>query len=261
MEHSDQTVTNVRRPPQGSVGIRAVDPDLRAKQPARIAGMFDAIAHRYDLLNRVLSAGLDQRWRVRAVQAVRLSHEDVLIDVCTGTADVALAALGSPTPPRRVIGIDFSREMLRLAFTKARRGASDARLLLAQGDATRLPLPDASADAATIAFGIRNVQQPEVACRELARVLRPGGRLAVLEFGLPPPGWFRRPYLWYARRVLPVIGRTISRHRSAYAYLPESVGEFPPPEEFGQLLQRSGFPHVEVVPLTLGIVYLYVASR
>ena len=238
----------------------AVDDDLRAKQPARIAGMFDAIAHRYDLLNRVLSGGLDQRWRARAVAALRLRPTDLLLDICTGTADVALAALASPTPPRRVVGVDFSREMLRLGVAKAERGRRGSTLLLAQADATRLPLADRSADAAAIAFGIRHVQQPDVACRELARVLRPGGRLAVLEFGLPASARFRALYLWYARRVLPVIGRLVSRHDSAYAYLPESVGQFPPPEEFGQLLQASGFPHVEVVPLSLGIVYLYVAQ-
>ena len=239
---------------------RVVDDDLRAKQPARIAGMFDAIAHRYDLLNRVLSGGLDQRWRARAIAALRLRPSDVLVDVCTGTADVAVSAVASSRPPRRVIGIDFSREMLRLGVAKTRRRRVPS-VLLAQGDATRLPLSDRSADAATIAFGIRNVQHPDAACRELARVLRPGGRLAVLEFGLPASPRFRALYLWYARRVLPVIGRVVSRHDSAYAYLPESVGRFPPPEEFGELLQSCGFPHVEVVPLTLGIVYLYVARK
>ncbi len=238
-----------------------VDEGLRTKQPERIAGMFDAIAPRYDLLNRVLSGGLDQRWRARAIAAVRLQPTDVLLDVCTGTADVALAALASSTPPARVVGVDFSREMLRLGLAKTRRGRRETTLLLAQGDATGLPFTDGSADAATIAFGIRNVQKPDAACRELARVLRPGGRLAVLEFGLPAAPRFRALYLWYARRVLPLIGRAVSHHRSAYAYLPESVGQFPPPEEFGQLLQSCGFPHVEVVPLTLGIVYLYVAQR
>jgi demethylmenaquinone methyltransferase/2-methoxy-6-polyprenyl-1,4-benzoquinol methylase len=238
-----------------------VDEGLRAKEPERIAGMFDAIAPRYDLLNRVLSAGLDQRWRTRAIAALRLQPADILIDVCTGTADVALAALASSTPPAQVVGVDFSREMLRLGLTKARRRRRASSLLLAEADATSLPLDDGTVDAATIAFGIRNVQRPEMACRELARVLRPGGRLAVLEFGLPASPTFRALYQWYAGKVLPRIGRAVSRHQSAYAYLPESVGQFPPPEEFGHLLQSCGFPHVEVVPLTLGVVYLYVAQR
>jgi demethylmenaquinone methyltransferase / 2-methoxy-6-polyprenyl-1,4-benzoquinol methylase len=238
-----------------------VDDALRAKAPDRIAGMFDAIAPRYDLLNRVLSGGLDQRWRARAIRALELQASDVLVDVCTGTADVALAAGRLPAGPRRVVGIDFSGEMLRLGLAKRDRRTGAGHVLLVRGDATRLPLPDGSADAATVAFGIRNVQDTAAACRELARVLRPGGRLAILEFGLPRSPAFRRLYRWYAERVLPRVGRIVSRHGSAYAYLPESVTRFPPPEEFGQLLQASGFPHVAVEPLTMGIVHLYVGRK
>jgi demethylmenaquinone methyltransferase / 2-methoxy-6-polyprenyl-1,4-benzoquinol methylase len=239
----------------------AVDEGLRAKEPARIADMFDAIAPRYDLLNRVLSAGLDQYWRAAAIRQLALQPQHVLVDVCTGTADVALAAVRGRTAPARVIGIDFSAEMLRRGHQKVRRRDAGSRVLLAQADATHLPLPDASADAATIAFGIRNVQKPELACREIARVVRPGGRLAILEFGLPRARWFRAVYLWYAERILPRIGRAVSKHGSAYAYLPESVGRFRSPEQFGQMLQEAGFPHVTIVPLTLGIVYLYVGQK
>src|SRR5690606_25326449 len=224
---------------------------LQAKEPKRIAGMFDAIARRYDLLNRVLSAGLDRRWRRQAVRALALRPGERLLDLCTGTADVALeAARQSPGSP--VVGVDFSQEMLRLGLQKvqARRGGPPIGLV--RGDATALPIASNSVDAAVIAFGIRNVQVPEVACRELARVIRAGGRLAVLEFGLPPPGLIRSAYLWYAKRILPAVGRAVSRHASAYAYLPESVSRFPPPEEFGQLLQTTGFPHVEIRPLTFG---------
>jgi demethylmenaquinone methyltransferase/2-methoxy-6-polyprenyl-1,4-benzoquinol methylase len=112
-----------------------------------------------------------------------------------------------------------------------------------------------------ISFGIRNVQSPDVAIGELSRVLRANGRLAILEFGLPTSPAFRALYLWYTNRLLPAVGRLISRHASAYEYLPESVGRFPPPETFGRLLQDHGFPHVEIIPLTLGIVYLYVARK
>jgi len=249
---------NAMRPDDGA-STPLVDDGLRAKEPARIAGMFDAIARRYDLLNRVLSGGLDQRWRRRALRELALGADDVLLDVCTGTADVPLAAMRLADPPRAAVGVDFSHAMLGIGLRKVRSAA--ARVSLVQGDATALPLPEGSATAATMAFGIRNVQEPERACDEIARVLRPGGRLAVLEFGLPRSPLFRRLYVWYASRVLPRIGGLVSRHASAYAYLPESVARFPPPEEFGQLLQRSGFPHVRVVPLTLGIVYLYVARK
>ena len=237
----------------------AVDDGLRAKDPARIAGMFDAIAGHYDLLNRVLSAGLDQRWRARAVRALALTPTDTLLDLCTGTADVALAAIATRPGAKHVVGVDFSHEMLRLGLQKIRGKGGSARIGLAQGDAMRLPLSGRSVDAAVISFGIRNVQAPEIALDELARVLRPGGRLAILEFGLPTWPPFRALYLWYSNRLLPAVGRLISRHASAYDYLPESVSRFPPPEAFGHLLQAHGFPHVEIVPLAMGIVYLYVA--
>ena len=239
----------------------AVDDGLRRKQPDRIAGMFDAIARRYDLLNRVLSAGLDQRWRARAVAALALTGRETLLDLCTGTADVALAAVARREGAARAIGVDFSQQMLRLGLAKIRRRGLDARVALVRGDATRIPLGDGSVDRAAIAFGIRNVQEPEAACQELARVVRTGGRLAVLEFGVPGSPLLRAVYLWYASRLLPAVGRLVSKHASAYDYLPESVGRFPPPEAFGRLLQDSGFPHVEIVPLTFGIVYLYVARR
>jgi demethylmenaquinone methyltransferase/2-methoxy-6-polyprenyl-1,4-benzoquinol methylase len=247
--------------PEPQVSARAhdaVDAGLRAKEPARIAGMFDAIAARYDLLNRVLSGGLDQRWRARAVRSLRLQPTDTVVDLCTGTADVALAAAPGCA---HVVGVDFSHQMLRLGLEKVRARRRTDRITLARGDAMRLPLSPASADAAVISFGIRNVQEPEVAVRELARVLRPGGRLAILEFGLPTSRTFRALYLWYANKLLPAVGRLISRHASAYEYLPESVSRFPPPEAFGRLLQANGFPHVEIVPLTLGIVYLYIARK
>ena len=242
-----------------TAGSSAVDERLQAKEPAQIAGMFDAIAPRYDVLNRVLSAGRDRGWRRRAVGALQLDPSETLLDVCTGTADLVLEALRAQPRLGRAVGVDFSREMLRLGARKLR--AAGVPVVLAQADATALPLAEGSVDAAAIAFGIRNVQGPERACAELARVLRPGGRLAVLEFGLPRSGAFRRLYLWYAHRLLPLVGRLVSRHRSAYAYLPESVGRFPPPEMFADLLISSGFARVSTVPLTLGIVYLYVARK
>jgi demethylmenaquinone methyltransferase/2-methoxy-6-polyprenyl-1,4-benzoquinol methylase len=237
-----------------------VDEPLRAKTPARIAGMFDAIAGRYDLLNRVLSAGLDQWWRRQAVTSLRLSGRETLLDLCTGTADVALMACRRGAAARAV-GVDFSHEMLRIGLAKVRKRTIGRPIALIRGDATRIPLSDGSVDVAAIAFGIRNVQHPEIACRELARVVRRGGRLAVLEFGVPRSAGFRRLYTWYSNRVLPAIGKLVSRHASAYDYLPESVSRFPTPEAFGQMLQECGFPHVEIVPLSFGIVYLYAAQR
>ncbi len=234
------------------------------KSARRIAGMFDAIAGRYDLLNRVLSAGLDRRWRKLAVRELALTGAETVLDSCTGTADLAIAlATGVPDGPgaSRVVGIDFAAAMLALGRSKvAQRGMVD-RVQLVRGDATRLPMPDGCADAATVAFGIRNVEHPSRALAEMHRVVRPGGRIAILEFGMPTVPVLRALYAWYFRRVLPTLGRVVSRHDSAYAYLPASVGQFPSGDAFLRLLEETGFDGVAARPLQFGIVYLYTAAR
>ena len=230
------------------------------KAPQAIAGMFDAIAPRYDLLNHLLSAGIDKRWRTRAISSLRLTGREVLIDVCTGTADVALESR-RPGGAARVLGVDFSGAMLAQGLKKVEAAGQRSRIALARGDAMRLPARSGSVDAATVAFGIRNVQHPEVACAEMARVLKPGGRLAILEFGVPRVPGIRPLYLWYFKQVLPRIGQLISGHNAAYTYLPASVGAFQPPSAVVTMLRNAGFDEVEVVPLTFGIVYLYTAVR
>jgi demethylmenaquinone methyltransferase/2-methoxy-6-polyprenyl-1,4-benzoquinol methylase len=231
------------------------------KSASRIAGMFDAIAPRYDLLNTVLSAGLDRYWRRRAIRSLALNGREMVVDVCTGTGDVAIAAARARSGAGRVLGVDFAAAMLERAQEKTRAAGLSSRVRLVRGDATRLPVSSASADAVTIAFGIRNVAQPEEACAELLRVLRPGGRLAILEFGLPVIPAVRPLYLWYFRHVLPRIGRAVSRHDAAYSYLPASVGAFPWGEAFAALLRDAGFHNVRSRPLTLGIVYLYTGRK
>jgi demethylmenaquinone methyltransferase/2-methoxy-6-polyprenyl-1,4-benzoquinol methylase len=222
--------------------------------------MFDAIAARYDLLNHLLSLGIDRRWRARAVRELQLGEGASVLDLCTGTADLAIAAISGPRPASRVVGIDFAGEMLQVARQKL-ESRRERRIQLVRGDATRIPLADCCVDAVTIGFGIRNVQQPGVAAREIARVLKLGGRLAILEFGAPALPGLRGLYLFYFRRVLPLIGRLISRHSRAYSYLPASVAAFPSPDEFLRLLRESGFSDASVVRLTLGIVYLFIARK
>jgi demethylmenaquinone methyltransferase / 2-methoxy-6-polyprenyl-1,4-benzoquinol methylase len=231
------------------------------KQPARIAGMFDAIAPRYDLLNRVLSAGLDVRWRTHAIRSLALAGGETVLDLCTGTADLAISAIGAPKAAARVVGVDFSGEMLRLGAGKLRARGLDRRIHLVQGDAMHIPLHDESVDAAMVAFGIRNVQQPDVTFGEVLRVLRPGGRFAILEFGLPRAAIVRPAYLFYFRHVLPRIGGLVSGHSSAYTYLPASVGTFPEPAILMSRLKDRGFSDVRAVPLTFGVVYLYSACK
>lgn len=233
-----------------------------SKAPARIAGMFDSIAHRYDRLNHLLSAGLDRRWRARAVRELALTGTEDVLDMCTGTADLAVEALTSPAGRARdVVGVDFAGEMLRLGLVKIRKAGLADRIHLVRGDATRVPLPDARFDAAMVAFGIRNVLEPAHAIREFARVLRPGARLAVLEFGFPRIPGIKAAYRWYFKSLLPRVGRLISKHGDAYSYLPASVEQFPSPEAFASLLTQNGFASVRTVSLTFGIVYLYVATK
>ncbi len=222
--------------------------------------MFDAIAPRYDLLNHVLSAGLDRRWRNLAVDALALPSGAHVLDLCTGTADLAVA-IARRISGSSVIGVDFAAEMLKIGSQKVRALGLGKCIRLVRGDGTRIPLRDASCDGATVAFGIRNVVEPSLALAELARVLRPGGRLAILEFGQPRIPGIRTLYAWYFSYLLPLIGRTISKHQSAYSYLPASVGTFPSPPEFLQMCESSGFSRARAVPLTFGIVYLYVAER
>jgi len=234
-----------------------------SREPARIAAMFDAIARRYDTLNHLLSAGLDKRWRARAVQELGLTGSEVLLDMCTGTGDLAVEAVTTRRAgqAREVLGVDFAGEMLRLGLVKVRKAGLAGRIRLVRGDATRMPCPDGHFDAATVAFGIRNVVDAPAAIGEFARVLKPGGRLAVLEFGFPRIPGIKAAYRWYFRTLLPRVGRLVSRHGEAYSYLPASVEQFPSPEAFAALLTRQGFGEIRTVPLTLGIVYLYVATK
>ena len=230
------------------------------KQPEKIAQMFDAIAGRYDFLNHLLSLGIDRRWRKRAVRALATQERARVLDLCAGTGDLALAALAGGRPHTSVVAVDFAAAMLRVAREKLRR-TGETRVTLVRGDAMRIPLADASVDAVTIGFGIRNVERPEVAAREILRVLKPGGRLAILEFGTPALPGIRGAYLFYFRHLLPRIGRVISRHHDAYSYLPASVAAFHSPDEFLALLRRAGFSDVRVDSLTLGVVYLFVARK
>ena len=230
------------------------------KTPDRIAAMFDAIAGRYDLLNHLLSCGLDRRWRARAVRALRLTGSETVLDLCTGTADLAIA-LSCRRGAARVVGIDFAGRMLEHGARKLGALGLGRRIGLVRGDAMCVPLPEASVDAATIAFGIRNVEDPRRALAELHRVVRPGGRIAILEFGMPTLPGLGALYRWYFSRVLPGVGRLISRHDSAYAYLPASVGAFPSGAGFRELLEDAGFVEPATVRMLLGVVYLYAATR
>ncbi|MPZ16483.1 MAG: bifunctional demethylmenaquinone methyltransferase/2-methoxy-6-polyprenyl-1,4-benzoquinol methylase UbiE [Luteitalea sp.] len=245
---------------RGTGGDPSAASPLLGKKPREIARMFDAIAGRYDLLNHLLSGGLDLYWRARAVGALQLTGHEVVLDLCTGTCDLALG-LCRRGRARRVVGVDFSAEMLRVGLGKVRAKREERRVPLLRGDAMRIPLADASVDAVTMAFGLRNVEVPATALAEVARVLRPGGRIAILEFGAPRMPVVRSLYFWYFRHVLPRIGRLVSRHRNAYTYLPASVDAFVPPEEVAAAIESQGLSAVRIVQLSLGVVYMYAAAK
>jgi demethylmenaquinone methyltransferase / 2-methoxy-6-polyprenyl-1,4-benzoquinol methylase len=232
-----------------------------SKSPGRISAMFDAIAPRYDLLNHVLSAGIDRRWRARAIRSLHLTGRERVLDVCTGTADLAIAARTATPGAARVVGVDFAGGMLDIGRDKVTRAGLAGEVTLVRGDATRIPAADASVDAVTVAFGIRNVEDVPAACREMCRVLRRGGRLAILEFAIPTTPVVRTAYLTYFRHILPAVGRLVSRHSAAYGYLPDSVGTFATPAQLIDTLRSSGFVDVSAVRMTFGIVFLYIARR
>jgi len=220
--------------------------------------MFDRIAPRYDLVNRVLSLGLDQRWRRRAVHALTLTGHPRVLDVATGTGDLAIEILrahGDAT----VIGLDPSPGMLAIARAKLeRRGLAD-RVELIVGDACTLPQPSCSMDAATIAFGIRNVPDRPAALRELARVVRPGGRVVVLELGEPRRGLLGSLARFHTHWVVPRLGGWLGGSRE-YRYLQTSIAAFPPAEEFARMMRGCGLTIVDVMPLAFGACTLFVAT-
>jgi demethylmenaquinone methyltransferase/2-methoxy-6-polyprenyl-1,4-benzoquinol methylase len=231
------------------------------KSEARVRRMFGEIAGRYDFLNHLLSLGADVYWRWRTVRKVPPAGEGPVLDLCTGTGDLALAydrAAGGRTP---VVGADFCHPMLVIGRDKAR--ASKAELVtFVEADAQMLPFPDDAFQIVSVAFGLRNVTDTDRGLREMLRVCRPGGRIAVLEFSMPRWQPFRAIYGWYFRHVLPRIGQVVSRNgQGAYNYLPDSVGEFPSGEALAERMRAAGAAQVRYYPLTLGVATLYVGVK
>jgi demethylmenaquinone methyltransferase/2-methoxy-6-polyprenyl-1,4-benzoquinol methylase len=218
--------------------------------------MFDTIAPRYDLLNRVLSFGIDRYWRTRAVRLLDDEQPARVLDVATGTADLAIKA-ERMLHPREVVGIDLSAEMLDYGRKKLDRLGLSPRISLVQGDAQDLPFGDDSFDAALVAFGVRNFEDLNAGLRGIRRVLRPGGRLVVLEFSQPRTFPIKQLYAWYSRHVLPRIGGTLSPDQGAYEYLPNSVAQFPDGTDFLDRMGDSGFDDLLWESLTFGIASLY----
>ena len=226
----------------------------------QVAEMFNAISPKYDALNRILSAGIDQSWRRKTLREIRATGALNLLDVATGTADLALA-LAKGIPGSKVVGVDISAGMLEVGRSKVRARDLEGRVRLDLGDGEQLPYEESSFGAVTVAFGVRNFENLEQGLRDMRRVLEPGGTLAVLEFSQPTVWPIRSLYLFYFKNILPRIGRMVSKDASAYTYLPNSVQAFPYGEAFAAKLREAGFKSVRVRPLTFGIASLYLAIK
>ena len=226
----------------------------------QVAEMFNAISPKYDALNRILSAGIDQSWRRKTLREIRATGALNLLDVATGTADLALA-LAKGIPGSKVVGVDISAGMLEVGRSKVRARDLEGRVRLDLGDGEQLPYEESSFGAVTVAFGVRNFENLEQGLRDMRRVLEPGGTLAVLEFSQPTAWPLRSLYLFYFKNILPRIGRLVSKDASAYTYLPNSVQAFPYGEAFAAKLREAGFKSVRVRPLPCGIASLYLAIK
>lgn len=227
----------------------------------QVEEMFDNIAPTYDKLNHIMSLNIDRMWRRRVVRIVKRSKPQRVMDIATGTGDLAIAMARSMRD-LRIVGIDLSEEMLAVAARKVEKEGLSERIELHKGDAEQLDMvADGSMDMATVAFGVRNFENMERGLAEIYRTLKSDGRLIVLEFSIPRNRFVRWVYAQYSHRLLPRIGAMISKDKQAYTYLPESVEEFPSPERFSEILQSVGFRSVRRRSQSFGIAYIYEALK
>lgn len=226
----------------------------------RVRRMFDTIAPSYDRLNHLLSFNVDRAWRRKVVEQLAKRHPNEILDLATGTADLAIA-MAERMPTARIIGADLSEQMLAAGAEKVTRLSLQGRISLERADAEELPMADASFDAVTVAFGVRNFENIEAGLSQMYRVLRPGGMCVILEFSHPDGKIFSSLYRFYFHRILPFVGGVISRDRAAYRYLPDSVDSFPEPDRFCSMAVKAGFGAHSATKLSLGIAYMYYFEK
>lgn len=239
-------------------GIRVIDEPVSAgEKSAYVQGMFDSIAPRYDLLNTLLSLGIHRSWRAFAARCAALEPGDSVLDVAAGTGDLGCDLRQRIGLGGSIVSVDFSLPMLRAGDARYRRIGADR----AQVDAQRLPFADDTFDAALIAFGLRNVADPQLGLSEMARVVRPGGRVVVLEFSEPRQGWFGALFRAYFKSAVPLLGGLISGSPESYRYLPETVARWKSRAELADMMRASGLHDIRVRDLTLGIACVHVGAR
>ena len=232
------------------------------KSGPRVRQMFGEIAGRYDFLNHLLSLNIDRYWRWRTVRVVAPQAGDNILDMCTGTGDLALAYHRAAGGKARIVGADFCHEMLDIGRKKGAAAGADGQVEFIEADAQHVPLASDQFQIVTVAFGLRNVADTSRGLEEMVRVCAPGGRVAVLEFSNPSWRPFKAIYGWYFRNVLPRIGQLLARNnQEAYNYLPNSVGQFPQGEELCEMMRKAGLKEVSHLGLTLGVATLYVGTK
>ncbi|MEO6670236.1 MAG: bifunctional demethylmenaquinone methyltransferase/2-methoxy-6-polyprenyl-1,4-benzoquinol methylase UbiE [Ferruginibacter sp.] len=236
------------------------DKDSKLTKKEQVAGMFDDIAGRYDFLNRFLSAGIDIRWRKKAISHLKDIKPQQLLDVATGTADVAIMA-SHLLNPKKIIGIDISQGMLDIGKKKVEKAGLQDSIVLLKGDSEAINFNENSFDAVTVAFGVRNFQHLEKGLSEILRVLKPGGKLVVLEFSKPKMPLVSSFYKFYMKIVTPNMGKLFSKNRSAYKYLDESIKKFPEGKNFTKILDNIGFKQTFSKALSLGICTIYCGVK
>jgi demethylmenaquinone methyltransferase/2-methoxy-6-polyprenyl-1,4-benzoquinol methylase len=233
--------------------------DSKKTKKQQVTQMFDKIASDYDALNRVISMGIDKKWRNTLVQMVQKQKPETILDLATGTGDLALAL--SNIEKTKIIGLDIAPEMLAIGKNKVKARNLENRVDMLVGDAESLPFDDASIDAATVAFGVRNFGDLDKGLQEILRILKPHGQLYVLETSVPTKFPFKQGYQVYSKMFLPIIGRLFSKDKSAYEYLSDSAAAFPHGLAFNNILEKNGFIEVNHHPQTLGVVTIYHAKK
>ncbi len=226
----------------------------------QVAEMFDNISPKYDLLNRVLSGGIDIYWRKRAISLLKKQKPQLILDIATGTGDLAIEAVRQLNP-EKVIGVDISKGMLQFGIEKMKKLGLDKKIELRMGDSEKLLFDDNTFDAVIVSFGVRNFENLLKGLTDMHRVTKEGGTCVVVEFSNPRKFPFKQLYTFYSNTILPFIGKLVSKDNAAYSYLPESVKAFPDGEEFLSIFNKAGFKETICIPLTFGICSVYVGKK
>lgn len=233
------------------------DSELGKKE--QVTKMFDTISGDYDGLNRVISFGIDIKWRKKVVNIIKATNPKTVLDIATGTGDLAIAL--SQTNASKIVGLDISSGMLEIGKEKIKKQGLDHKIEMVLGDSENLPFEDNTFDAITVGFGVRNFETLENGLKEILRVLKPGGYFVILETSIPTKTPYKQGYHFYSNYILPFIGRLFSKDKSAYKYLSESASEFPYGEALNNILRKIGFTNVKNLPQTFGVATIYVSSK